>query len=69
MSERRFCLDCHRTGEMDRHGRCGKCGSEAVVVPWEGGMQQPAAREKRACARGTSASGGEELQGAEFWVG
>lgn len=31
--EKFFCLDCKLTGELDVHGRCGCCGSNAVVFP------------------------------------
>lgn len=33
MSEEFFCLDCSIVGELDRHGRCGTCGSNAVAFP------------------------------------
>src|SRR6478672_6424349 len=26
-----FCLDCLQRGEIDKHGRCGTCGSNAVA--------------------------------------
>lgn len=29
--EERYCLDCHYIGPLDSHGRCPKCGSNAVV--------------------------------------
>lgn len=29
--ERFFCLDCEFMGELDRHGRCSKCTSDAVL--------------------------------------
>jgi len=28
-----FCLSCRLTGELDLHGRCATCGSEAVTHP------------------------------------
>lgn len=31
MMERFFCLDCGSLAQLSRHGRCGTCGSEAVV--------------------------------------
>ena len=27
-----FCVDCNVPRELDRHGRCDVCGSEAVVL-------------------------------------
>lgn len=27
-----WCMDCRMTVEMDRHGRCGICESEAVIL-------------------------------------
>jgi len=29
-----FCLSCRLTGELDQHGRCATCGSEAVTHPF-----------------------------------
>lgn len=26
------CQNCQRTGELDRHARCGTCGSDAVAM-------------------------------------
>jgi hypothetical protein len=26
-----FCIDCQTLVELNRHGYCGKCGSDAVV--------------------------------------
>ncbi len=39
MNETWLCLDCRRSIELDPHGRCGTCGSDAVdsaerVVRW-----------------------------------
>ena len=31
MSFRRWCLDCNQPIELDRHGRCSCCGSDAVA--------------------------------------
>ena len=28
-----FCLSCRVTGELDLHGRCATCGSDAVTHP------------------------------------
>jgi len=28
-----FCLSCRLTGELDLHGRCATCGSDAVTHP------------------------------------
>lgn len=28
-----FCLSCRLTGELDQHGRCATCGSDAVTHP------------------------------------
>ena len=28
-----FCLSCRWTGELDLHGRCATCGSDAVTHP------------------------------------
>jgi len=28
-----FCLNCRLTGELDLHGRCATCGSDAVTHP------------------------------------
>ena len=28
-----FCLSCRLTGELDLHGRCAACGSDAVTHP------------------------------------
>lgn len=28
-----FCLSCRLTGELDVHGRCATCGSDAVTHP------------------------------------
>lgn len=28
-----FCLNCHVTAELDKHGRCATCGSDAVTYP------------------------------------
>lgn len=25
------CQTCHRTGELDEHGRCDRCGSDQVI--------------------------------------
>ncbi len=30
MNEMWLCLDCRRSVELDPHGRCGTCGSDAV---------------------------------------
>lgn len=30
--KRWWCMDCRDAVEMDRHGRCGNCESEAVVL-------------------------------------
>jgi hypothetical protein len=30
--KRWFCMDCRNKVEIDRHGRCGTCDSEAVVL-------------------------------------
>ena len=27
-----FCMDCRSKVEIDRHGRCGTCDSEAVIL-------------------------------------
>jgi DNA-directed RNA polymerase subunit RPC12/RpoP len=27
-----FCMDCRNAVEIDRHGRCGTCESEAVIL-------------------------------------
>jgi hypothetical protein len=27
-----FCIDCRNQVETDRHGRCGVCDSEAVIL-------------------------------------
>ena len=31
MTEQWFCLDCFTVGQLDSHGRCSSCQSEAVV--------------------------------------
>jgi hypothetical protein len=31
MKELWECLGCLRTGELDQHGRCGRCGSDQVI--------------------------------------
>jgi len=28
-----FCLNCRLTGQLDLHGRCATCGSDAVTHP------------------------------------
>src|SRR5260370_17157581 len=28
-----FCLNCRITAELDKHGRCATCGSDAVAYP------------------------------------
>lgn len=28
-----FCLDCNAIRELDTHGRCRNCGSDAVCYP------------------------------------
>ena len=33
MTEFFFCLNCRVTAELDQHGRCGTCGSDAVTYP------------------------------------
>jgi Zn finger protein HypA/HybF involved in hydrogenase expression len=30
--KRWWCMDCRGEVEMDRHGRCGVCESEAVIL-------------------------------------
>jgi hypothetical protein len=30
--KRWFCMDCRYEGELDMHGRCGHCDSEAVAL-------------------------------------
>jgi len=30
MMKRWWCMDCRNTVELDKHGRCGNCESEAV---------------------------------------
>lgn len=30
MREKLYCLDCLTLRELDKHGRCGVCGSDAV---------------------------------------
>jgi hypothetical protein len=32
-----WCIDCDKTVQLDRHGRCGTCCSDAVVS-----MEEPA---------------------------
>lgn len=32
---RHFCLDCGNVRELDKHGRCATCGSDAIC-PGEG---------------------------------
>jgi len=32
-----LCIDCDKTVQLDRHGRCGTCRSDAVVS-----MEEPA---------------------------
>lgn len=27
-----FCMDCRNKVQIDRHGRCGTCDSEAVIL-------------------------------------
>jgi hypothetical protein len=29
-AKRWWCMDCHTEVELDKHGRCGSCESEAV---------------------------------------
>ena len=31
MNEAWECRNCHRSGELDIHGRCPRCGSESVI--------------------------------------
>ncbi len=33
MNEFFFCMNCHVIAELDKHGRCGTCGSDAVTYP------------------------------------
>jgi hypothetical protein len=30
--KRWFCMDCRKKVVMDKHGRCGHCDSEAIVL-------------------------------------
>jgi hypothetical protein len=32
MSELFWCMDCRIAGALDVHGRCSRCGSDAVVI-------------------------------------
>lgn len=32
-SERWYCMDCARVVELDRHGRCERCNSDALAHP------------------------------------
>lgn len=27
-----LCCNCHRVSTLDKHGRCERCGSEAVIT-------------------------------------
>lgn len=31
MNEMHKCLDCHYKGDADKHGKCPRCGSTAMV--------------------------------------
>jgi hypothetical protein len=31
--EIRFCIDCSMLGEITQHGKCSRCGSDAVAIP------------------------------------
>ena len=31
MNEEYICLDCHACQDLDMHGRCARCGSQAVM--------------------------------------
>lgn len=33
MQEKFYCLDCLMIGDLDAHGRCATCGSNAVAFP------------------------------------
>lgn len=30
---KRYCLNCNTTDDLDKHGRCSHCGSDAVCLP------------------------------------
>ena len=33
--KRWICMDCRKSVELDKHGRCGHCTSEAVILAKE----------------------------------
>jgi len=55
-----FCLNCRLTGELDLHGRCATCGSEAVTHPLRYGLNLLEADE---CIRETKAPLAANLKG------
>ena len=50
-----WCMDCRLPVELDKHGRCGSCESEAVdAVNFQGGQSGSASVGHKAITNGSS---------------